>query len=221
MEAMDKHQRLVDELKVELQQDPNNIALLATGSFARGEITPQSDLDLILIAKQKGEFVEKTIEGVLVEIKSNTIKGYEENMSEKPMAVYQWLEGKVVFDKDDIIPKLVKKAQSIYDNYKTPINEIKGIKKWLDSVKIKIIAAETKRDEMSIGFNTANVLWIIIQGFYLINNKPVPPSTTAFRKIKELKILPINFQKLWEKLLTGDLEERKDATLKLIEFITK
>ncbi len=53
----------------------------------------------------------------------------------------------------------------------------------------------------------------------MTNNKPVPPSTTAFRRIRELKKLPKDFDELWKKMLTGDLEQRVKATLEIINFL--
>jgi len=216
---MNNHYKIIGKLKKKLINDSNNFALLVTGSVARGDATNDSDLDLMLITQKPGEFTEKVIDGILVEIKSNTFEGYIEKMTNAPMNVYQWLDAKVVFDKMGCFQQLFSKANEICHNYDPGEEEVRDLVRWLSSVQTKIKSAQKQKDNLLQGYNTSNVLWKVIEGLYLLNNKPLPPSTTAFNRIKYLGKLPSRFPALWSDLLTGNSTTRSDATLKIIDFV--
>ncbi len=212
---MVEHKNIIDNLASELKEDENNIALFVTGSVARGEANKTSDLDLLLVTKNASDFVEKTEKGIVVEIKSNTLDGFITKMNDNPMNIYQWLDAKVVFEKEDLLSKLQANAQKILNSYTPPDFP----RKWLDSTMIKIVSAKEKGDDMALGFQTSNILWKIVEGFYILNREPLPPSTTAFRRISTLKKLPDNFAGIWGSVLTGNLSERSNATLVLLNFL--
>ncbi len=216
---MSKHKQIIERLASTYRSNENNLTLLVTGSVARDEQSENSDLDLLLIANEKQPFKEELIEGIVVEIKTNTSDGFIRKMHDDPMNVYQWLDAKVIFDKDNFAEKAINEAKDIYDNYKPDPKEITGVKKWLKSAKIKIESAQQNDDDLAIGFNVSNVLWQIVRGLYLSNNKPLPPSTTAFRRINDLEELPESFESLWKDALAGDLSTRTSATLNLLDDI--
>lgn len=215
---MDKHKHILDRLKSSLESDEDNISLLVTGSVAIDEQTEISDLDLLLISKEKQPFNEELIDGIVVEIKTNTKEGFIEKMRTDPMNIYQWLDANVIFDKDNSSEELIRVANKIYENYSPDPKEIAGVRKWLKSSKTKIESAKINDDNLALGFNTSNILWQIVRGLYLLNNKPVPPSTTAFRRINDLERLPDDFDKLWSDSLTQNLKIKTRATLKILDF---
>jgi len=215
---MSQHKRTVDKLASKYKDDEKDFALLVTGSVARNEQTDNSDLDLLIISNEKQPFEEKLIDGIVVEIKTNTVDGFIQKMKDEPMNVYQWLDAKLIFDKNNSAQKVINEANNIYNNYSPDPREIAGVKKWLDSAKIKIESARESNDELALGFNVSNILWQIVRALYLLNNKPIPPSTTAFKRIKDLKNLPDDFDKLWKESLTQNLKSRTEATLKILDF---
>lgn len=216
---MTQHKQIIETLTSSYESDENNLALLVTGSVARDEQTETSDLDLLVISNEKRPFEEKLIDGVVVEIKTNTVDGFIQKIKDEPMNVYQWLDAKVIFDKENVSEKIITEAKNIYENYKPDSKEVAGVKKWLESAKIKIESAQTNNDELALGFNVSNILWQIVRGLYLLNNKPVPPSTTAYRRINKLDNLPKYFDKIWNKALTGNLTDRTKATITLINVV--
>lgn len=215
---MTKHKQIIDSLTSKYEGDDNIYALLVTGSVAREEQTDNSDLDLLVISKEKQPVEEKLIDGIVVEIKTNTTDGFIQKMKDEPMNVYQWFDAKVIFDKNYSTEKVVSEAKNIYDYYTPDPKEIAGVKKWLESAKIKIESAKESNDELALGFNVSNILWQVVRGLYLLNNRPVPPSTTAFRKINDLERLPDDFDKLWSDSLTQNLKIKTRATLKILDF---
>lgn len=215
---MTKHKQIIDSLTSKYEGDDNIYALLVTGSVAREEQTDNSDLDLLIISNEKQPFEEKLIDSIVVEIKTNTVDGFIQKMKDEPMNIYQWLDAKVIFDKNNSTEKVVNEAKSIYENYSPNPKEISGVNKWLESAKTKIESAQNSNDELALGFNVSNILWQIVRALYFLNNKPVPPSTTAFRRVKDLEKLPDNFDKLWNDSLTQNLKVRTRATLQILDF---
>ncbi len=159
---MTKHKQIIERLTSVYESNKNNLALLVTGSVARDEATENSDLDILLISKSKEPFREEIIDGVVVETKTNTVDGFIQKMKINPMCVYQWLDAKVVFDEENISEKIIREAKNIYENYKSDPKEIAGVKKWLESAKIKIESAQKNKDELALGFNVSNNLWIVV-----------------------------------------------------------
>src|SRR5690606_1125564 len=129
---MTKHKHILDQLKSSLASDKNNTALLVTGSVARNEQTDHSDLDLLLISKEKQPFKEELIDEIVVETKTNTLEGFIEKMKADPMNVYQWLDANIIFDKDNSSEELIREAKNIYEGYSPDPKEIAGVRKWIE-----------------------------------------------------------------------------------------
>lgn len=216
---MTKQEKIIEDIKLDFEKDEDCHALLVTGSVARGEATESSDIDLIQIAHTDVAFIEKKINGIVVEVKTHTREVYLEEMRSKPMNVYQWLDAKLIFDKENVSQELIEEARKIFETYKADPKEKQAVKKWLRSTKIKINEAMKSNNLSLIGFNVSNILWKMVEGLYIVNDQPTPPSTTAYRRIKTLDVLPDDFLSIWEGVLVGDLRERTTSTLVLIDFV--
>lgn len=210
---MTKHEKVLTEIVSKLQHKSR--AVMVTGSVARGDSNTHSDLDILVITKKGRSFKRKEIDGVTVEIKSNSLVGFKNKMKKDPMNIYQWIDAKSVYDPDDLLIELKVLAQEIFDNY-TPLT---FPTKWLSSAKLKIRTAHKSQNHAFLSFHVSSNLWKVVEGFYLLNGVPTPPSSTAFKNITSLKKLPENFSVLWEKSLKGELEERAHTMILFIEFL--
>ena len=210
-----KTEGVLKEISYDLEED--NLAVFVTGSVARNEDTPNSDIDLSVVSQTEHSFEEREIEGRLVEVKTNTLEGFKQKMKGEPMNVYQWLDAKAVHDPDNLLSELQKYAEDILIGYTPPVLP----KKWLESSLAKTESAKQSKNDLLLGFNISNILWKIVESLYIINSLPTPPSTTAFRRIKTLKKLPENFDEIWKDILTGSLDSRAEATMKLIKYLIK
>lgn len=218
---MEFYQKVIDAWKEQYLEDPSVVAMFLMGSAARGDIQYGNDLDIQLVVKSDPEKYEKEYceDVILVEIGAGTLDKCLAGLENNSMKAYMYLDAKTVFDKENVLSKLQDRSQDVLDNYHPSKDEIKKLKKWLEAARIKITTSKNANDQMKLGFNVSNILWKIMEGLYLINKMPVPASTTAFIKVKTLGKLPDNFDALWEKVLVGDLENRTESTIILIEFI--
>lgn len=216
---MDFYQEIISKLKKEYEQDDNILAMFITGSVARGEAHEGNDLDILLVAKKRVPFKEYRVGESLVEIGGGLIETSLKGIEENPMKVYLYLDAKAVFDKGNYLQQLQKKAQQVLDSYKPSEEEKNALRKWLVSVVDKVTVAKKNSDIEKVGFHVSNVLWKTVEGLYLINSGPTPASTSALKRIHALKTLPNDFNEIWKKTLLGNLDERTNNTLALIQFI--
>lgn len=218
---MELHNKIIDDLQKEFEQNSNVLAMFVTGSVARGEAVDGNDLDVHLVTN--GEEISKQyrVGNTLVELSTLTIPEALERIQENPMFVYMYLDAKAVFDKGSHLEIFQNKAKDVLQSYKPMQEEKKAVKKWLSSVVDKIAAAKKSEDAMKISFCISCNLWKTVEGMYMINSVPVPAFTSALRRLKTLKILPQDFEAKWQKILLGSLDDRTDETIELIKFVLK
>lgn len=217
---MEIYQKVIDEIRSKYEQEPNVLGMFITGSVARNEAHQGNDLDILLVTKTSGDSIEYRMDnGALVEIGVSTQDEMLNDLASNAMKVYMYLDAKAIFDKENSLEILKEKANEIIKNYKPQEKDKKAIKKWLESVVDKVQASQNNKDNLKVGFHISNVLWKVTEGLYTINSVPTPASTSALRRATSLKILPQNFNNLWEDVLTGDLIKRTQATLELMKFI--
>lgn len=211
--------KIIEDLKQEFEQNPNVNALLITGSVARGEAKKGNDLDILIVTD--GKIISKEYrEGEsLIEIETVILPQALKNLEKNPMQIYKYFDAIAIFDKNNSLEILRKKAQEVLSGYKPTEKERIALKKWLSSVLDKVNVAQRNKDQLKISFHVSNVLWKILEGLYLINSLPTPASTSALQRISSLKVLPSSFEELWKKTLLGNLKERTTSSLKLIQFV--
>lgn len=214
--ALIMHKELITKYQQQFASDPNLNVLLVTGSFARGEHRPASDLDLIAIGNYEPKFVETTEKDITVEIKYRSIESFKEKISKDPINCYQFLDAKVILGDEKTLANIRYFAEETLKNYQP---ETGGIVKWISSSLEKIIAAEG--NDHKTAFIIVNTLWKVLEGIYAVNKLPIPPMTTAYRMVLTLNDLPVNFEQLWQEILLGTIPEKTSAFKTLANFVTR
>jgi hypothetical protein len=96
-----------------LRRNENVRSILLTGSRARGDAHPHSDLDLLVLVTSHAEpsFFSETVGGMLVE---QHIRGTEEakaRLLERSLELYSYLDGCAVYDPDGLLAELTRVAK--------------------------------------------------------------------------------------------------------------
>ena len=86
----DHHQRAVDRLAAELEEDPRFLAVLLCGSIARGTELPDSDVDLVLIASPE-EYARRLSDGDFSYLNPD-VCDYPEGYAEAKVVSLSYLE---------------------------------------------------------------------------------------------------------------------------------
>lgn len=198
-----------------LRTNPNVRGIMLTGSVARGTASELSDLDMVVLC-DKDEFVSKYVNGILVELHSHTFETMWERLGNNSMEVYHYLDSKIVWD-DGSLGKLMCYAQQLYVNYKVSAKEKQMIQYWLSSVNIKLNAALQDGNAELISYIISTNLWKVLEGMWAVNSKPMPPSSLAFDRQKNLVKVP--YKNWFMDLLKKDTISRGTAMYQVIAWI--
>ena len=198
-----------------LKKDQGICGVMLSGSLAYEKATEYSDIDLIVLSN-KNEFVSRRVEGILIEEHFHTYEKLDEGLDKNPAEVYKYIYSKILFD-DGRLTDLIKKAQFLFDHYKTPMEEKGKINYWLTTVKDKLKGAISNNDSLKISYLLSTSSWEVLKGVWAVNDKPMPPSSIAFAFHHSLAVAP--FDKWFESLFDKDINSRAESMIRIIDWI--
>jgi len=215
------HRRLVAEILEEMYRDPEIIGLFLQGSVARGDCYGTSDLDLyaVLDGGLDRPFCSEYQDDILVEIKYADVNQATRTCRDTDMGLYNFVDSVILFDRQSKLEQLKELAQTLIEQYQTPLSEKKSIAYWLESSLIKIKAAQASRDVLKASFVVSTTSWKIMEGIWAVNSRPVPPSGLVLYHLKYMDLVPENMNGRMKSLFAGDVSERIDAAIDLIQWI--
>ena len=148
------HRRLLREAIDDARRDPDVIGIMLTGSLARGDAYPGSDLDVQILLRDgcSREFHAELRRGILVECSYADETRTRSKIEHDPMNVYSYLDGRILYDPGGRLEALVSAARARFDTYRVPAEEAHRIAHWLKSARIKIGAARDAGDELRAAY---------------------------------------------------------------------
>lgn len=212
-----KQLEIFHNLVGEFKKDSTIEGVLLNGSVAVGTATEESDLDIIVLGK-KEEFVSQLIDSVLVEIHYTSFESAINKLRTNPKEVYKYLDAKIEYDNGKA-QEIISYAENTYKKYRVLEREQNEISYWLKSVKLKLEAAFSNQDLLLISYLVSINTWKVLEGIWAVNQKPIPPASSLYRRYKELELIPS--QNWFEGLLIGDSEHRGQIMIESIDWILK
>lgn len=202
------------ELK-KLSNDRAVSGVLLTGSVACGCASENSDVDIIALCDRHC-FETHFTDGILVETSFMTYEYAAEKLNAEPMDVYHYLDAEIAFDRDGRLSEIMALAKQKYENYRTPQKVMGGLYHWLMTVKIKLETADALKKRYLAHINA----WKILEAVWAVNDKPMPPASTAYRKRGELRTVPCEnwFEKLFSEDCCGAAAEIIDFLLPILKI---
>ncbi|MCI0764919.1 nucleotidyltransferase domain-containing protein [Bacillus sp. TL12] len=215
------HKKLVRTILNDSMAKDEIIGLMLIGSVARGDAYPDSDLDLYFLLENgyNKKFHSEIKGNILIEYKYADFNQVQLNFDKNPMELYSFLDGKILFDNKGFLKQLMGIAQQKYNAYYISENKIKGISHWLNSSLIKINAALKVNDVLKASYILNTSTWVMLEGIWVINNKPIPPSGSVLVHIKELSNKPTHLDDLLNKVFLGSTTERIHSAILIIEWV--
>jgi predicted nucleotidyltransferase len=127
--ADDRHRRLLRTLLEESRADDAVIGVLLTGSLARGDALPGADIDLVLLVTDETPtaFTREMREGIMIERHVVTVAAARRRLAERPMAVYIYLDGRILADPHGHLAALTATAHARLAAYRAPADERRAI----------------------------------------------------------------------------------------------
>ena len=109
---------------------PDSLAALLVGSVARGEATPSSDLDILIVTSQDIQFYRRSyrnygwvIETFIGSREFNEAKIQRPRPTHSPSYLRSWAEGIILKDKDDFARNLKERAIAILERGPGPLTQ--------------------------------------------------------------------------------------------------
>lgn len=213
-------QQEIAQIAYSLSSDANIRGVLLTGSYARGDATPHSDLDywVLLGGVRERQFRTEQIDGFWVEFHYRNLVQARDKMRQNPMELYSHLDGKPLYDPDRQLEQLRQEASELYNAYQLPDPERKALAFWLLSAKRKLEAAVATLDALKAAYVVSTSSWKVLEGLWALSNKPVPPSGAVLAHLKDIET-PLEPAPLMHQLFTASPEVRAQTTLKLMDWI--
>lgn len=215
------YQALIQEIVAEERQQADIIGGLLIGSFARREAIAGSDLDLrfILAPGKRRSVLPHFRHGVWLECGYADVPTALAKLENNPIQFYAYLDGQILFDPEGAITQLTQRARELFAAYQYSQAERKEIAYWLRSVQRKLYAAYKAGDLSKAAYVSSTASWPILRGLWAANSKPVPPNGALWFHLKDLARGPENVEELLRIFFSGEMQQRIQIALELIEWI--
>ena len=210
-----KQSEIFNKLVLELKKDIAVEGVLLNGSVAAGTATELSDLDMIVLCNEI-KFVSEVIDDVLVEIHYITYDKAIKRLNNYPMEVYKYLDAKIAYDNGKL-KEIITCAENIFYHYCVSEKEKREIVYWLNSIRLKLNSAFSQQDILLISYLVSTNLWKVLEGIWALNQKPVPPSSSLYRRYRDLNFIPC--PDWFDSLLMGDIESKGRMMMYSIDWI--
>ncbi len=207
---------IVDTLK----SDPKVMGVLLTGSRARGDATPGSDVDfwVLLSGVNERRFRSEEQQNFLIELHFRNLVQARDKMRHHPMELYSHLDGKILYDPEGKLAELRGEAQQLFESYQMPEAERKALAYWLQNARRKLQTALNEQAQLKMGYLSSIQSWKILEGLWAANQKPMPPAGAVFAHITRLQA-PLPHFELVGGLFGSDPATRSKTALTLIDWI--
>jgi len=215
------HQALLQEIIEEMRQQDEILGLLLTGSVARGDAFPGSDLDLrcILAPGHHRPFQSEVRQGIVVERSYADLAQAQSRLETIPLEVYAYLDGQILYDPAAILIHLRSQAHQCFATYRMTEEERHALAYWLQAARLKIHAALAGEDLIKAAFLTSVNSLKILEGLWAINDKPMPPQGAVWSHLKDLSKEPPQMERSVRSLFGGATRQRIQVALDLILWI--
>jgi predicted nucleotidyltransferase len=218
----DRYTELIMDVVAEAKADQSVSGLLLTGSIARGDALPGTDIDVRYLRDldQPTAFERGFQDSLLVERTFTDEKSALAQLNENPMHVYAYLDGRILYDRDGGLARLQAEADRVFRAYRAP-----------EQLKVDLAAAlGHPEDKVRVGFESGDLLravfclgtssWALMEGLWAANDLPLPPNSSVRPHLRDLRG-PENIEQLFERLFLGDPRERVQTGLFLLGWVRR
>ncbi|MEZ4735066.1 MAG: nucleotidyltransferase domain-containing protein [Caldilineaceae bacterium] len=202
---------------------PEATTLILHGSYARGDFTAHSDIDLHGIVPVQSDampsFKVVDIYGYRVEVHCTTEVAVYEMLRQRPAWAHSWLRAEHISGDPQVTQRLVQAAHDVLAVYHVPPAEIQETAHWLASAGQKMADAQSTGDLPYAGYLVATNTWELLCGLWQVNDLPIPASKLTFLLTPTLPHLPPDFARAFTELCGGDGVARVDAYLRIGRWV--
>ncbi len=218
---LEPHRTLLRAAVEEATHDGDIIGLLLTGSLARGDALPGTDLDFVVLLAEgcSRPFRRELDGGVLVERTYIDARSARGQLHARPMRVYGYLDGRILYEPKNALERLRSYARGRFEAYKTPPAHRDETAFLLRCSRDKMRVALGGGDLLKAAHVAGTSSWQIIEGLWAANDLPVPPNSSVRPHLRDLFKGPPDVEGSYRDLFLGDASQRVQVALKMIDWI--
>jgi hypothetical protein len=215
-----EYSALLDALIEEARQDRGIGGLLLTGSLARMDALPGTDVDVRYLLRSEAPpvFERLTRDGLLLERSFTDEPAARKQLDDSPMHVYAYLDGCILHDPDGSLARLRTHAAEVYEGHRTPGHVRRRIADDLQHPESKIRVSLAGGDLRKAVFSLDTSSWQVIEGLWAANDRPVPPNSSVRPHLADLAG-PDGIDAMFDRLFLADPRTRAETGLVLIRWI--
>lgn len=206
----------------ETERDDEVIGLLLTGSLARGDALPGTDLDLVYVLADghSRPFSRELVQGIVVERAYIDEPAEVARLHTNPMRIYGHLDGRILRDPEGALERLRLRARRLFESYATPDPERVEVAFLLRCSRDKMRVALGGGDLLKAAYVASTSSWQIMVGLWAANDLPLPPNSSVRPHLRDLSGPP-DIEPRYRALFLADAEHRVQVALDLIDWILR
>jgi predicted nucleotidyltransferase len=214
------YEDVLNKIVEEARADDEIVGILLTGSVARGDALPGTDIDLrfILVDGASRAFDSRPRNGILIERGFADLMTAQTELRSNSMNVYAYLDGRILYDPFGVLASLNSEARKRFDEFEVSKEERARTAFLLGCARDKIRVAMDGGDLLRAAFVAGTTSWGIIEGLWAASNRPLPPNSSVRPHLCDL-VGPPDIQAKYERLFLADTPERVRVTLELLDWI--
>lgn len=218
---LEPHRTLLLAALEEATRDDAVVGLLLTGSLARGDWLPGTDLDLVVILAEgfRRPFQRQLEGGILVERASLDAASATRQLTTRPMQIFAYLDGRILYDAEKTLERLTLHARDRLEAYETPAPLREEAAFLLRCSRDKMRVALAGGDLLKAAYVAGTSSWNMIEGLWAANDLPVPPNSSVRAHLRDLTKRPPDIGRSYRELFLADASRRVQVALELIDWI--
>lgn len=219
--SLEPHRTLLRAAVEEATRDDHVIGLLLTGSLARGDALPGTDLDLVVTLAEgvSRPFRRQVDHGIVVERTYVDAPSARAQLDAHPMQVYGYLDGRILYDPEQALERLRSHARVRFEAYQTPQAQREETAFLLRCSRDKMRVALGGGDLLKAAYVAGTSSWQLMEGLWAANDLPVPPNSSVRPHLRDLSKGPPEVERSYRDLFLAGPPERVRVALELIDWI--
>lgn len=219
----DRLQKKIDVVKDEIVREESPVAVVISGSVARGNYGSHADVDLYILVDDGSEksFTTRIIDGRRFELSYYPIQMLKNEIREKidtPRALNAFHEAKILFDPYGVAKECVELTRRRYQTFRYPPEKLDGMIYGVVRIREKMLDALEDSDQLYLMYEVFTVVNYVTQGLLYLHNIP----QLDYRGNLQLVLSNDNIDDRLKQLLRDSLleapEKRVKASLDLCDL---
>jgi predicted nucleotidyltransferase len=217
------HRAVVAELLAELQQRPEIAGILLIGSLGRGNAIPGSDIDLLLLLDD-GRSEERPVQhqerrDLWIELHQRDAAWAETQMLRDEEWIYAYLEGRILYDPQGEVARIITIARDHFASYRTPSESKARLRflaeRTLHKLDSALEAGDHDRAATIVGLGASGIVRLL----WAAHERPIVGPTNIWFHVADLPGLSPAMHEQVRTLVLGKPTERVQSARAVCRWI--